>query len=198
MADIASDIDRLGRIVVKGQAALIFCKPVRQVWGPENSAIFPQMMLVPGQGIIVEGISPVQVLRWIGIQQMIHEQDIIHLSFVEDGQIVDLLFIRKNVFDGFYAFRPLTDLHDHKELGDKAFRKQKAGFVIRINICELIHKGFHIGVFGELACIFQVLSRLIAVGQVGPGQLDQKTVIAVFDIFFPDIIEIFPVGFVVL
>ena len=59
MFDVPADMDRLCGIVVKGDIALIFCDRIREVGQPENGAVFPQMGLVPGKGIIIQGISAI-------------------------------------------------------------------------------------------------------------------------------------------
>ena len=114
--DISPHIDSLGWIVVVGKVSLKFGQPVRQIRGAQYDPVRPQMGVVPGERIIVQRISAVQILGGIHIEKMIHKKHIVHVLLVKDRQIVDFFFVRKQVSDGMKLLCPLTDFHNDKKL----------------------------------------------------------------------------------
>ena len=219
MVNVPPHVDCFGGIVVKGETPLILCDPVRQKRGPENDAFLLKVALVPGKRIIVDGVSSKQVAGPVRIQQMIHEEDVIHIPFVENSQIVDLFIVREQIFYRVKDLCPLTDLRDNKKLRHIAFRKNETGLPVRIDIRKLLHESPHIrvlcrrpGTFNRLSGALNPFSgaldqfsgalnqffRGIPIWKVRPGKLHKEAVILIFLIFFPEIPEILLPGLVIL
>ena len=116
MRNIPPDIDGLYGIMIPGKIPLKLCKPIRQIRRTQRNPVFPQMVLVPGQRIIIEGISTVQIFCSVGIQQMKHQQNIVHVLLVKDRQIVNFFLVREKISDRPKGFCPPAHIHDHKKL----------------------------------------------------------------------------------
>ena len=85
--------------MVEGEISLIFGNAVRQIWRSQNSAFFPQMILIPRQRVVIERVSAENFLRGMGIEQVVHEEDIVHILFVKYCQIMDFFLVRKEVLN---------------------------------------------------------------------------------------------------
>ena len=198
MCDIAPHLYGLCRIVVPGEISLIFRDAVRQVGGPERDLLLPQMVLVPGQGVVVEGISAIQVLRRICVEQVEHEEDVLHILLVKHGQKMRLLLVREQIPDGPDRLRAFADHRDHEELGHDALREEETGFPVGVKVRELLHEGFHVRVFRERPGLLNPLHRLIPVGKIRPGQLYKEPVILILRVLLPDRLIVLLPGFMLL
>ena len=181
------------------------------------------MILVPRQGVIVERVAAVQVLRAVRVEEMEHQEDVLHVLLVKDRQIVDLLLVREEVLHRVEGLRPLAHLRDDKKLRDEALRKQKTGLAVGVEILELGHERFDVGVWrrGMRDCSFALARRTgfvrrigfflraqgpradqffgrISIRQVRPGQLNEKLLILSGLILLLEFVEILLIGLVLL
>ena len=163
--DIAPDMDRLDRVVVKGQVSLELGQPVGQIRRAQDNSVLPKMRLIPGQGIVVERISAENFLRCVRVEQVVHQKDIVHVFFIKDRQILNLLLVREKAVDGAEDLSLFADFCYDKKLRDEAFRKEKTGLAVSVDVVELAQEGVHIGI-GWQFVIFNQLHRRVSVRQV--------------------------------
>ena len=107
------------------------------------------MVLIPGQGVVVQGIPAKNLLRRIRVEQVEHEQDGVDILLVEDCQIVHLLLVREERADRAKDLCLLAHFRYDKKLRDEALREQKAGLAVGVEICKLGHEGLDVGVGAE-------------------------------------------------
>ena len=179
MLDIPPHINSLCGIVVIRQISLIFGQSVRQIRRSEDHAIFPKMILIPWKRIVVERITAENFTGRIGVEQVVHEEHVVHVLFVKYRQIVNFLLIRKKTLNRMKVFSPFADLRYNEILRDKTFRKQKACLPVCIYVRKLADKALHISILFKMRrCFYEFFGRM-PVSQIGPGKLHKKSVVMI-------------------
>ena len=102
--------------MIIGQAALVFCDPVRQVGRPEHDSVRLQVCVVPGQGVVVERVAAEEVLGCIRVKQVIHQENLIHILLVENREVMDGFFIREEISQRIKSVRFSADFRDNEKL----------------------------------------------------------------------------------
>ena len=116
MLDIPPNIDRFCRIVIERKTALKLCQRIRKIRRPKDDPVFPQVVLIPWKRIIIKRISPIEILCCICIKQMIEKQDVIHVLFIKNRQVMRFFLVRKQIPYWVKCLRPPAYVRDHKEL----------------------------------------------------------------------------------
>ena len=153
------------------------------------------MILIPRKRIVIERVAAEYLTGRIGVEQVVHEEYIVHILFVEDRQIVNLLLIREKALNRMKVFSPFAYLRDNEVLRDITFGKQKACLPVCIYVRKLADKALHISILFKRGRFFYELFGRMPVSQIGPGKLHKKSVVMIRLIFLPKTLKVLPVGF---
>ena len=110
MFDVSPNIDRFRRIMIKREAALVFRNGVRKIRRTEDNSILTQMILIPRKGVIIQRVSAIHFFRIVRIQQVKHQKNVIHILFIENGEIMRPFFIREQISNGVKDVNSFTYL----------------------------------------------------------------------------------------
>ena len=159
-----------------GELSLVLCNAVRQVRGAVHAALPAQMALVPGKRVVVQKVPARHLLRGIAVDQVKHEQYVVHLPLVKDREVVEPLLIRKEVPDGAKDLRAPADLQDDEKHGVAALRKEKGRLLCSVNPRKLGQEGTDKPVLLPGRCLLDLPSRLHPIDKIVSGERHQELV----------------------